>query len=320
MNNLKLQKSQKKNPMGEYLLKIQLIVTNTEFKNTDLAKEHETLESRLNGDKYCHAKNHTDVFETYTYDSAYIRRALTELGYDSDRIDAMVNDYVLIPSTVKEKLKVKARESFIRNYEEPNPYYVMLEGRPFQGSVDVKPEAVICIPDEFYQIYQNEHDITQGMPIHEMPLKYQELFMNTKYYEQVLAENPNHPYLKYIGTNAIPIEVARPLHDGEIMKINTNHLSTTHPVFGNVSVSADMIHLFVNVYVETWKYVYQTLRGDFADIYPNYNSFIRFLTIYMAIGGTMNELMKQSASMIYMNQSTANDFFMLYGSPKSSCR
>lgn len=315
MKNLNLQKTQKKNPMAEYLLKLQLIVTNTEFKDTDRAKEHETLESRLNGEKYCHAKNHTDVFETYQYSELYIRQALSELNYASDQIEKMIEDPVMIPSTVKEILKVKAREAFIRNYEEPNPYYVMLSGRPFQGTTTVKPEAVVTIPDGFYEICKNENEISRGMPIHEMPMKYQELFIGSEYYDQVLAENPNHPYLKYIGTNAIPIEVARPLHDGEIMKINTNHMSMTHPVFGNVSVTADMIHLFTNVYGETWKYVYQTLRGDFADIYPNYNSFIRFLTIYMAIGGCMNELMKMSASMIYMNQSTANDFFMLYGLP-----
>ena len=37
MNNFQLEKNQKRNPMAEYLLKIQLIVSNTEFKNMDEA-------------------------------------------------------------------------------------------------------------------------------------------------------------------------------------------------------------------------------------------------------------------------------------------
>jgi len=315
MNNLQLMKNQKKNAMSEYLLKIQIIVTHTEFKNKDEADKYETLDSRLNGDKYCRAMNHTDIFESYEYNPIVIYQTLIEYGFDDQQAQRMLHDLNIIPYPIKQKLMVSAREQFIASYTEPNPYYVMLTGKPFQGTTQLPPEHVVTIPDEFYNIYQNEHVISRNQAIHELPPKYQELFMNSKYYQQVLDENPNHPYLKYIGSNAIPIHVARKAHDGDIMKINTDHLTMSHPVFGNVSVESDLIHLFTNVYQDTHKYIYQTLRGDFNDIYPNYNSFIRFLTIYMAIGGCMNELMKKSTSMIYMNQTTANDFFMLYGLP-----
>lgn len=148
-----------------------------------------------------------------------------------------------------------------------------------------------------------------------MPLKYQELFMNSKYYEELLQQHPEATYLKYIGSNMIPIEVSRVAHDGDILRINTSKLSTYNETFGNVTISPELVHLFTKIYKETRNYVYQTLRGNFSAIYANYDSFIRFLTIYLAIGNTMNELMKQSTSMIHMNNVTANDFFMLYGLP-----
>ena len=49
--------------MSEYLFKIQLLVSNTEFKNKEIANKYETVESKLNGDAYVRAKLGTDMFE-----------------------------------------------------------------------------------------------------------------------------------------------------------------------------------------------------------------------------------------------------------------
>ena len=315
MNNFHVEKNQKRNPMAEYLLKLQLIVSNTEFKNKDEADAYETLEMKLNGEKYCRAMNETDEFESYTYDPAIVYNELIMLGLSEDRVHYYMENMAFLPPTIRNRLMKDQREQFILLYQELNPYYVMLSGKPYPGSTFLPPENVLTIPDEFYDIYQNENVIYRNQAIHEMPVKYQELFMNTKYYDKMLAEHPENRYLKYIGTRAIPYHISRPAHDGDIMKINTGSLFTSHPIFGNVTVETSLIHLFTNVYHDTHDYVYGALRGDFGDIYANYNSFIRFLTIYLTIGGCLNELMKQSASMIYINQSTANDFFMLYGLP-----
>ena len=315
MNNFQVEKNQKRNPMAEYLLKIQLIITNTEFKNSDEANVHETLEMKLEGEKYCRAVKHEDAFESYEYQDHYIYRLLMDNGIPEEKIPFYLKNKIMIPLNIKNIMLEKARQDFIESYSEENPYYVMLEGRPFPGSKTLPPERVLTIPEEFYEIYQDLNVIERDQAVHEMPVKYQEIFMNTTYYQQMLKDYPNQKYLKYLGSRSIPIYESRPAHDGDILKINVNSLSTSHPIFGNVSVETSMIHLFTNMYNETHRYVYGTLRGDFADIYANYNSFIRFLTIYMTIGSCLNELMKQSTSMIYMNQSTANDFFMLYGLP-----
>ena len=313
MTNFDVQKS--KNPMAEYLLKLQLIVTNTEFKNKSEAYKYETGEYKTAGEAYCRAMTRKDSFNAYQYDPTTLYAKLIEYGCDDATATRYVHDHTLIPGHLQTIIMDQKREEFVSNYKEPNPYYVMLSGKPFQGSDKYPVENPVSIPYEFFKAYASEGVLYEGMPIHLMPTKYQDLFMNTEYYQKTLEENPDHRYLKYIGSNAIPIEVSRPARDGDIMKINTRHLSTTHPIFGSVTVEPDLIHLFVNVYGETQRYVYDTLRGDFSDIYPNYDSFIHFLTIYMAIGSCLNELMRKSASMIYMNDATANDFFMLYGLP-----
>jgi hypothetical protein len=190
-----------------------------------------------------------------------------------------------------------------------------LTGKPFQGNSTTAADKVLTIPDDFYNLYQLDGVLQRNEPVHEMPAKYQELFMNSEYYAKMVEENPDSRYLQYIGTNAIPIYASRPTRDGDIMRIQTNKLSTYNDIFGNITVSPNIIHKFINVYQETRNYVYDTLRGDFSSIYPNYDSFIRFLTIYLSIGNSLNEFMKQSTSMAYMNNVTANNFFMLYGLP-----
>ena len=302
-------------PMSEYLLKLQLIVSNTIFKDGAEAKKYETPKTLILGDKYVSAMTHKDVFESYEYDSRKVYTYLTSKGYDEDKIFFLIKNPTMIPQQYKTELMNEARQEYIDSYEEGNRYYLMLSGKPYPGSKDYPADEIVNIPDAFYEQYESEGMISRGEPIHELPRRYQELFMNTDMYTQTISEHPNAKYLRYIGSNSVPIVTSRESRDGDIMLVNTSKLSTYHPIFGNVTVSYDIVHKFISVYKETRDYVYQTLRGDFGDIYANYNDFIRFLTIYLSIGNCLNEFLKQSGSFIHMNNVTANNLFTLYGLP-----
>ena len=303
------------NPMAEYLLKLQLIVRNTEFKNKEEADKYETAETKLKGDAYVRAVLKTDMFESYQYDGRTVYNLLMKEGYDEDRVFAIMKNPMMIPSNIRNILLEDARARLISSYDEPNKYYVNLMGKPFKGNSSVPADEVLRIPNEFYDRYSSDTVLSRSEPIHELPVKYQELFMNSEFYQPMLNEHPDAIYLRYIGGNSIPLEISRKARDGDIMRINTDKLSTYHEIFGNVSVESNIVHAFSNVYHSTRDYVYQTLRGDFANIYPNYNSLIRFLTIYMSIGASINEFQKKSSKLIYMNNVTANNLFMLYGLP-----
>lgn len=303
------------NPMAEYLLKLQLIIVNTEFKNTEEAQKYETAESKLNGAAYVRAVTNTDLFESYDYDPIMLYDTLIRAGYSDERARFMSKNPITIPRNIKEKLWADARANFINTYDEPNKYYANLAGLPFKGNENIPADEIVPIPDEFYAKYRNDGAILKGQAIHELPKKYQELFMNSDLYEKTLKEHPNAKYLCFIGSNSIPIEVSRTARDGDIMRINTDKLHTYHEIFGNVSVDSSIVHAYSNIYRKTRDYVYQTLRGDFSSIYANYNSLIRFLTIYMSIGACLNEFQRKSSKLIYMNNVTANNLFMLYGLP-----
>ena len=222
---------QAQNPMSEYLLKLQLIVTNTEFKDGAEAKKYETTESLIQGDKYVSAVTGKDIFESYTYDSRKVYDYLLSKGYAEDKVFFLIQNPTMIPQQYKKELMTEAREQFLAEYEETNRYYLMLSGQPYPGSVDYPADEIVLIPDAFYEMYEGEGMISRDEPIHMMPKRYQELFMNTDMYAEVLAAHPKAPYLKYIGSNSIPIETSRTTRDGDILLINTNKLSTYHPVW-----------------------------------------------------------------------------------------
>lgn len=309
-------KTDRQSPISEYLLKLQLIVSNTEFKNKEEAMKYETVEMTREAEIYIHAVNETDIFDLYQYSEEYVYNTLINFGYDGDDILRLIEHPHMIPQNVKNHMMLTARNKCLSTYDEKNKYYRSLMGLPYVSPHNpLESDPIVCIPDEFYDRYKSDPNIGYGMPIHELPIKYQELYMNSKYYNEALEKYPDVTYLRFIGSNAIPLTVSRKSRDGDIMKINTDKLTTYHQTYGCITVSADIVHKFTQVYNETRDYVYNTLRGEFQDIYPNYNSMIRFLTIYMTIGNCMNEFMKNSTTLLHMNNASANNLFSLYGLP-----
>lgn len=302
-------------PSAEYLFKLQMIVSNSEFKNTELANKYETTEIKLEAETYLRALSKQDSFSVYNYNNKQIYQLLLEFGIPEDRIISYIQNQHMLPQQVKSILLEEKREEIINNYKEKNKYYCNLNGLPFPGSDTVPADRIFTIPDEFFKMYADEGVLAPNQPIHTLSERYIELFMNSKFYQPLIDSFEDSEYLKHLGSNAIPYDVSRKARDGELMFINTNKLTRYHRKFGNVTVEPDIVHLFSETYKKVRDYVYNTLRGDFSSIYPNYNNMIRFLTIYMAIGQSLNELMKKSSSMMYLNNTSANNYFMLYGLP-----
>ena len=303
------------NPMGEYLVKIQLIIANSEFKNKELADKYETFEMHQAANLYLAAIKGNSGFSINDIEQRTLFDLLLKRGFSDDDAMKYSLNPVMLPSDIKNLLADDERFDIITRYEEKNKYYINLTGKPFMGDSVTEPDKVMLIPESFYSRYYTSGDIQIDQPVHTMSVKMQDLFMASDEYKQMLIENPQLDYIRHLGSSAIPIDVARKARDGDIMQINVEKLHTYHPKFGNVSVEPSVIHAFSNIYRATRDYVYQTLRGDFNNIYANYNSFIRYLTIYMAIGSAVNEFQKNSAKQLYFDKTTANNMFNLYGFP-----
>ena len=143
--------------MSEYLLKLQLIVNNTEFKNKAEANKYETLESKEAGSAYVRAKLKTDIFESYQYDSKEVYKVLASYGYSDNRIFYFLENPQMIPQTIKDILMTEERDKLIVSYVERNPYYTRLMGIPFPGNDEYPADEILTIPDEFYDLYKDDN-------------------------------------------------------------------------------------------------------------------------------------------------------------------
>ena len=65
MSSYKNANHKAQNPMSEYLLKLQLIVNNTEFKDKELADKYETYETKQYGNAYVNAVLKKDSYKSY---------------------------------------------------------------------------------------------------------------------------------------------------------------------------------------------------------------------------------------------------------------
>ena len=270
----------KNHPMSEYLMKIQLLVTNTEFKNKEIANQYETIESKLKGDAYVRAKLGTDLFESYDWSEGELIRLLDQFHFTPTQVEAMIQNPSMIPQSAMNLIMKAKRDAFIEAYKEPNKYYVNLMGLPFEGNENVPADPLITVPTEFYNTYKETYAFGEDSLVYELPEKYMELFLSSTSYRNLLRQYPDVEYLKHLGSYAIPLEISRPAHDGDILTINTSKLHVYHQIFGDVNVSSDMIHLFTTIYKKTHDYVYFTLRGDFEMIYANYKREILYKRNY----------------------------------------
>ena len=311
------------NPASEYLLKLKLLISNTEFKNSYEALQFETVSTKKAGMRYVSAKAKTDSLASYTVDPDMIRQIMEAYGYNDLTIVRCVNNPLLMPTECKESILQIYRAGYIGGFIETNKYYANLAGIPMTIDIEdrngnpVPKDEIFTIPDKFYDMYSNDDSIYRGCPIHQLPDKYLEAFMNSDYYEELIKEHPEAVYLRHLGSKAVPIEVSRSARDGSILRMDTSKMTDYDVNYGTITVEPEIINCFQNVYVGVQKYVFETLKGDYIDIFPNFPSFIHFLAIYLALGETMNELMRKSTNLIYVNKETVNNFFELYGLPQS---
>lgn len=131
------------NPMSEYLLKIQLIIKNAEFKNKEEADKYETLDKRLKADEYIRAVTKTDIFESYQYDGRVVYDLLIRNGYTDEEAFKYMNNPMMLPNDMREILMDQARAAIISGYKEDNKYYVNLMGKPYEGDTDVPADTVL---------------------------------------------------------------------------------------------------------------------------------------------------------------------------------
>lgn len=288
--------SQRLNPIKNISLDIKKILDSLEIKNNKEALLKETENSLELSELWMIAKLKEDNYISYYH--WWQPYMFQEIVNNTKMIDIQKwkqNPYSL-PLIYQERMLALGREYFLYKYEEENEYYRRLQGLP-----PIDDKNPIYMSKELMNKLK-----APNKPVHELSLYFQNKYINTKEYFNVLKDNPDKLYLKYLGKNKVDLFTARKAKDFEIIKFPQNILN----------VNKTLLNSFVKVYNECREYVMVVLYNKhFEDLYKGYREFMGMLIMSYTIMRLMNKSLENMKEFIFFDDSVLYHIMKLYNVP-----
>ena len=278
------------NPLENIYKSFISILNNLTIKYNYKADEYETMEIRMSADEYLEALNKRDTYDTY---SDYTRFELESVGCtDSDLLFNLekTGDISIIPRKYHNDLLLQRRQKIIRNYEEQNNYYRVLNGYPPLDDTDI-----LYPTDKFIKMYNIDlvpvHKIQDYYNAKEEGLGdyYISIIESLGYIDELKSKYPEKEYLKYIGSNRISLYTLRKSKNFEVIQLKQGNISKI------------VYDQFLEIYEQCRLYFMKTIY-----IY-NYKSFIQYYDNFIAMS-----IMVMTIQQIIMRQekyAVKRDFF-----------
>ena len=261
------------NPLGNFFDALKLILDNTTIKYSGKANDHETLESRQNGDGYIAALNKQDTFFSY---NDYTESELVIAGITDYKIrrKALTGDIRSIPDKYRDKLLELRRARCNDRFEEKNDYYRELNGYPPSSDSDV-----FYTPSSIAQTFE----IDTNIPIHKVQDYYNKkekglgdyfikIIEDQGIIKDLISRYPDKTYLKYIGSRRISIPNLRQAKNFQIVQ------------FLAPDVKNALINEFLNLYEQCREYYVTVIYNyNFRSFMERYDNFIAMCIMLMAI-------------------------------------
>ena len=271
------------NPMNNIYKEFLKILEKITIKYTYKAAEYETLDTKKNADQWMDAVEEKDTFYTHTY----TQEELEAVGiYDYDIIsEACSVNIEAIPHHYRDELLNNKRKYIIDNFEEQNDYYRTYMGYPpyntdeddflYLNDIQVK---MIGIPYEekipIHLIQDHFNDIKSGDGDY-----YITMIESTNILNDMIENNPEKEYLKYIGSNRIKLSDMRKAKNFQIIQLNGKDFTVT------------IFETFTSIYEQCRSYFTKVIyNSQFRSIIPYYDNFIGLCIMVMTFN-TM--IMKQ---------------------------
>ena len=281
------------NPLTNLYRSFMVLLKHITIKYTGTAEDNETFESKMKADEYLDALHKRDTFESYL---EYTEIEMREVGIILDSIihAGLTGDLNKIPKEFRTPLLENRRNSIIKNYEEKNNYYRMLNGYPDIGDKDFlyPPEDVILnynlradIPIHRIQDYYNSVSHGQGD-------YYISIIEGYGYIDELYKKNPSKKYLKFIGSNRISIDIARNAKNFQIIQLKDS------------SVKDVLIDEFIRIYEQCREYFINIIYVyQYRSFFNKYDNVIAMMIMVM----TLQQINAQQLSS-YINR----NFFDIY--------
>lgn len=292
--------SKQTDPLQDLFSDIKKILDFIEIKDMSEATKYETAESKNDADMWINAKLGVDTYSTY-------RMHWTISMFQEVVSNAKLNDirYWMehpynVPVDFRENLLKRGREAFISSYEEKNDYYRMLNGLPSFGTPET--EYIYLTEPTRNQLHATDD------PIHLLSPLIQNNYMGTEEYKEVLKNNPDKKYLKYLGLYKIDIFSARRAKDFDIIRYPLNRSD----------INPNLINTFASLYDDYREYVMTTLYNqNLEGVYSNYRSFMGVLIMSFVLLQINNKATESISSRKFLDDSVLHIILSMYDIPRT---
>ena len=284
------------NPLQQVFADVKKILEFIEFKDKIRAQENETDESIKLAEIYLAAVIKDDTY--LRYHNWWTKEMFQEIIPSARLQDIqyfMANPYS-VPLAFQEELLIKGREKFLETFEEQNDYYRMLMGLP---PYKEDKSNYIYLSEELQSQYQVEN-----IPIHELSEIIQNNYMSTDEYKEVLENNPDKEYLKYLGIYKIDLYTARKAKDFEIIRYPQNRSD----------INPNLLKVFNQLYDSYREYVVVALYNEkLENVYTNYRTFMRLLIQIYVLLHINNRCIEAAIDYNYLDDTVLHTLLTMYG-------
>lgn len=252
--------------MDDLMKNIHIILENVTIKYESEALQYETLESRVNADRYISAVEGIDTFRSY---QSFDLEAFKMAGCTEYEISEWYYDKNKIPVDRRDAIVAQQRRIVIRDYVELNPYYRTICGLPA-----LDDDEVLFAPPEYY----NDLGVLP-CPVYQLPDAYITIMEKTGLMDTYREMYPNKKYLNYLGTKRVEITDARRAMNFGILKLDSS------------LVNSKIYETFIMCYESAREYYMRVIYNkDMNKNYESYNNLIGLCIMLTAL----NKLIQQN--------------------------
>ena len=292
--------SKQTNPLQTLFEGIEKIIDFMEVKDIREAEKYETPEIREQADMWMNARSGDDSYISYR---EYWNISMFQEVVPNVRLKD-IKKWMQNPSTVPMEfhntLLNRGREAFLNKYEEKNDYYRMLNGVPPTGTP--KSEFIYLTDPMRNQLHASD------LPVHLLSPLIQNNYMGTDEYKQVVANNPDKKYLKYLGLYKIDTFVARRAKDFEIIRYPLNRSD----------INPNLIREFSSLYDKYREYVMVVLYNEHLEgVYHNYRTFMGMLINMFVLMQVCNKSVEAVNNKNYIDDSVLHIMLSMYDIPNT---
>lgn len=245
--------------LDDLMRNIHIIIENVTIKYESEALQHETIQSKINADRYISALEGNDTFRSYeSFDLEAFRKA----GCTEYEISEWYYDKNKIPLDRRDDIVAQQRRIFIRDYVELNPYYRTICGLP---SLD--DEEVLFAPPDYYA------DLgVLPCPVYQLPDAYITIMEKSGLMDTYRGMYPNKKYLNYLGSKRVEIADARRAMNFGILKLDST------------LVNSKIYETFIMCYESSREYYMRVIYNkDMKKNYDHYNNLIGLCIMLTAL-------------------------------------